>query len=196
MIPASTYEKIKSQNLFKLEQDLPKDLFYHGIHHTLDVLEQAERIAKEENISGKEDLLLLKIACLYHDRGFLIAYGGHEEIGCKMAGEELPGFGFSEMQIKTICGLIMATKIPQTPLTKLEQVICDADLDYLGRPDFFKISDTLFYEMKERGMIKSERDWNLKQISFFNSHTYFTSTSKKFRAKEKQKHLEMIEAKI
>ena len=33
-----------------------------------------------------------------------------------------------------------ATKIPQTPLTKLEEIICDADLDYLGREDFFEIS--------------------------------------------------------
>ncbi|MBK5272334.1 MAG: HD domain-containing protein, partial [Bacteroidia bacterium] len=102
----------------KLEQDLPKDLFYHGIHHTLDVLEQAERIAKAENISGAEDLMLLKVACLYHDRGFLITYSGHEEVGCKMAKEELPVFHFADKQIKIICGLIMATKIPQTPHTK------------------------------------------------------------------------------
>lgn len=196
MIPAGTYEKIKSQSLLKLEQDLPKDLFYHSQHHTLDVLKQAERIARAENISGKEDLMLLKIACLFHDRGFLVTYNGHEEAGCKMAKEELTVWGFTARQINIICGLIMATKIPQTPHTKLEEVICDADLDYLGRPDFFKISDTLFYEMKERGWVTGERDWNLKQIAFFNTHTYFTATNKKLREKEKQKHLEMIEAKV
>ncbi|MBK5269461.1 MAG: hypothetical protein JJE22_00475 [Bacteroidia bacterium] len=113
-----------------------------------------------------------------------------------MAKEELPVFHFADKQIKIICGLIMATKIPQTPHTKLEEIICDADLDYLGRPDFFKISDTLFYEMKERGWVTGEREWNLKQIAFFKSHKYFTSTSKRLREKEKQKHLEMIEAKV
>lgn len=191
-----TYEKIKLKVLNKLRQDLPDNLYYHGLHHTLDILKESERIASEENITRNEDLILLKLACLYHDSGFLVTYKGHEEEGCKIVKEDLPALGFTNRQIEIICGIIMATKIPQTPHNLLEEIICDADLDYLGRDDFFPISNSLFREMKVRGMVTDENDWNIKQVSFFKVHHYFTSTSKRMREKEKQKHLQMIEAMI
>ena len=71
------YKKIKAQIVMKLGQGLSKTLYYHSLHHTLDILKQAERIAKEENINNEEDLFLLKVACLYHDSGFLTTYKGH-----------------------------------------------------------------------------------------------------------------------
>lgn len=193
MISGETYEKVKWHILNKLSRDLSKNLYYHGLHHTLDVLAAAERIAGEEKIPEDENLLLLKVACLYHDSGFLVTYNGHEEAGCKIVKEDLPAFGFSGKQIEIICGIIMATKIPQTPHNLLEEIICDADLDYLGRDDFSPISKTLFFEMKERGWVTDERDWNRKQAAFFKAHHYFTSTSKKLREQQKQKHLIMIE---
>jgi len=196
MISAETYEKIKSETLWKLHHNLSKDLFYHGLHHTMDVLEQAERIAQEEKITGNGELFLLKIACLYHDIGFLVTYVGHEEVGCNMAKEELPAFELTDKEINIICGMIMATKIPQTPHTHLEQIICDADLDYLGRPDFFSISNTLFHEIRSKGWVSNEKEWDIKQIEFFKMHSYFTSTEKRLREKEKHKHLEMLEQKF
>ena len=95
-----------------------------------------------------------------------------------------------------ICGMIMATKIPQTPLTKLEEIICDADLDYFGRDDFFPIANTLFLELKARDFVASEYEWNKIQIKFFKQHRYFTDTTKKLRAKQKQHYFEMIEAMV
>ncbi len=179
--------------LLRLEQGLSKTLYYHSLHHTLDILKQAERIAREENIYDKEDLFLLKVACLYHDSGFLITYKGHEEVACKLVKKELPGFNVSLEQIDIICRLIIATKIPQSPKTLLEQIICDADLDYLGRPDFFEISNKLFLELKERGFVAGESEWNIIQINFFKQHRYFTLTNKELRAPVKQLHLEMIQ---
>ncbi|MBS1919127.1 MAG: HD domain-containing protein [Bacteroidetes bacterium] len=159
----------------------------------MDVLEQSQRIAHEENIRDKEDLFLLKTAALYHDSGFLHAYTGHEEAGCKIVRKELPHFGISTKQLDAICGMIMATKIPQSPKNKLEEIICDADLDYLGRPDFFKIGNTLFLEMKQRGMVNSEREWNQIQVKFLKAHHYFTPANIKSRELLKLKHLAMVE---
>ncbi len=187
------YIKIKSHILLKLGQGLSKTLYYHSLHHTLDILKQAERISKVENINNEEDLFLLKVACLYHDSGFLTTYKGHEEAACKLVKNELPGFNVSIKQIDTICRLIVATKIPQSAETSLEEIICDADLDYLGRPDFFEISNKLFLELKERKLVAGEPEWNLIQIKFFKQHRYFTSTNKNLRTAVKQIHLEMIE---
>jgi hypothetical protein len=42
----------------------------------------------------------------------------------------------------------MATKLPPNPKNLLEKIICDSDLDYLGRSDFIPVSNTLFEELK------------------------------------------------
>lgn len=196
VMPVTKYEIIRSAVLQKLENNLSKNLWYHGVHHTIDVVMQAERIAVSENIISKDDLLLLKVACLYHDAGFLFTYQDHEAAGCSLAKKELPAFGFTLKQTALVCGMIMATKIPQTPLTKLEEIICDADLDYLGRDDFYPISNSLFLELKARGFVTAKNDWNLIQIKFFKQHRFFTATTKKLRQQKKQLHLEMIEATI
>jgi HD superfamily phosphodiesterase len=187
------YETIRSLVLDKMK-NLPTDLTYHSIEHTLDVEKQAERIALSEKVSSKEELFLLKVACLYHDIGFLTIYIGHEKEGCKLVKEELPGLGFTQQQVNIICGLIMATRIPQTPLTTLEKIICDADLDYLGRNDYPAISHNLFLELKARNMINTENEWNKIQSAFLKKHKYFTNTCTQLREKKKLKHLDMIES--
>jgi hypothetical protein len=50
--------------------------------------------------------------------------------------------------------------------------------------------------MKERSLVKTEKDWNLIQVSFIKAHEYFTKTNKKLREQQKQKHLEMVEAMV
>ena len=137
-------EKAEQYVLGQLETRLDRTLFYHGIHHTIDVVNAAAEIAALEGITDEESLALLRTAAFYHDSGFMNIYQGHEEAGCVLAREVLPGFGYTEAQIATICGMIMATKIPQSPKNTLERIICDADLDYLGRDDFEGIAATLF----------------------------------------------------
>lgn len=196
MFTKELYETIKSNVLNNLDQNLSKDLFYHCVEHTIDVELQAERIALSENVCDEEDLFLLKTACLYHDSGFLFTYREHEAAGCDLVMKELPAYGLTPRQVEVICGLIAATKIPQTPLSLLEEIICDADLDYLGRDDFFPISNNLFLELKAKNFVVTENDWNLIQVKFFKQHTYFTTTTKNMREEQKQKHLAMIETMI
>ena len=177
--------------LEKLDQRLPKDLFYHGLHHTRDVYGAALLIAKSEKVSN-EDINLLKIATMFHDAGFMSQYKNHEEAGCKLAKKTLPGFGFNDKNIKIIEGMIMATKIPQSPKTQLERIICDADLDYLGRNDFKDIAKTLFDELKVYMNVKDEKIWNSIQLNFLKNHQYYTDYSRKRREAKKQEHLKEI----
>ncbi|MEP6926894.1 MAG: HD domain-containing protein, partial [Ginsengibacter sp.] len=113
MLTKEKYKNIKSHILLKLRNGLSKDLTYHSVQHTLGILKQAKRIARSENMNREEDLLLLNIACLYHDSGFMITYQGHEEESCNLAKKELPAFGLNKKQIGIVCSFIMATKIPQ-----------------------------------------------------------------------------------
>ncbi len=166
--------------LSELKNGLSKRLFYHGYHHTIDVLYAAMAIADHEKINGN-DLKLLRIAVLFHDSGFLRKYDNHEECGCDMVDEYLPGFGFSPEQIKTIQGMIKATKIPHKPKNLLEKIICDADLDYLGREDVEEVASSLFEELKLQKKIADIQIWLEMQINFLNRHEYFTDFSRKAR---------------
>jgi len=186
------FDKAKETIVHHLEQNLPSDLFYHGIHHTFDVFDAALVIAENEKIDSADDLTLLKTAALFHDSGFTIDASKHEECGCDLAREILPACDYTNSQIDQICGMIMATKIPQQPLNLLERIICDADLDYLGRDDFFKIGDTLYQELKAFDKIKDSTQWNQLQISFLSNHQYHTEFSRGNREIKKQENLQAV----
>ena len=185
------YTKAKAFIVKKLNLELPSNLYYHGFHHTVDVLNATKLIIEFENIKG-DDVELLKTAALFHDCGFLKGPEEHEKSGCELAAEYLPQFDYSQEQVQLIQGMIMATKVPQQPQNHLEEIICDADLDYLGRDDFEFIAASLFRELKESGILKTEEDWNRIQLKFLSSHRYFTTYAKRLREPGKLKHLEEI----
>lgn len=175
-----------------LKQELPHNLYYHGIHHIRDVVAAAARLAEAEGVTGQEDLKLLHTAALYHDCGFISTYQQHEEAGCRIVEANLPEFGYEPYQIELICDMIRATKVPQDPLTHLEKILCDADLDYLGRPDFESIADTLFRELSERHLVPDRDTWNDIQIRFLKAHRYWTDTAIATRQPGKQQHLQEL----
>ncbi len=182
------FHKAKAYIRGRQRKDLPKHLTYHSIAHVKDVYEAAERLAKAEGIAG-EDLTLLLTAVMYHDCGFMIQSKEHEKIGCDIARETLPRFGYSPEHIERICGMIMATRIPQTPHNKLEEIIADADLDYLGRDDFWTIGNKLFEELLMYGIIQTEQEWNSLQVRFLEQHHYFTRTAIDTRKAQKDAYV-------
>ena len=185
------FKAVKYFILRKLQTELPSGLYYHRIHHTMDVLEAVEEIATLEQIRGK-NLILLKTAALFHDSGFIETYKEHEAAGCKIARRSLPDFGYSDRDIEVICGMIMATKMPQNPHNHLEQIICDADLLYLGQDNFFQIGNTLYDEFKELGVLSNEEEWNRLQVRFLENHSYFTESANAISAQRKKDHLQVV----
>lgn len=91
-----------------------------------------------------------------------------------------------------ICAMIQATRIPQAPLDVLARILCDADLDYLGRGDFQLIGSTLFEEMRSYGVLNTEREWNELQVRFLERHRFFTPTNISLREPVKLEHLSRI----
>ena len=181
--------------LNKLKTELSPNLFYHSIHHTLDVYHSAESIAKEEGITDS-DLKLLLVGAIYHDVGYLIQNNNHEQLSCEIARQYLPQFDYTEEEINLICGIIMATKIPQRPKSHLEEIICDADLNYLGRNDFLSIQEKLYEEMFAFGYIENKREWNKVQVNFMQNHHYFTATAIKHNYLQKEKNIAIVQSKI
>ncbi|MDD2195738.1 MAG: adenylate/guanylate cyclase domain-containing protein [Bacteroidales bacterium] len=175
----------------KLEKGLPTNLYYHNLKHTVDVYTQVELIGRAEGVDH-EEMLLLRTAALFHDAGHLIDYDTHEEMAVKLAREILPEYQYSDEQINLISELIMSTKLPPQPKSLLEEIMCDADLDYLGRTDFIPVSDTLYKELHEHGKVGTLREWNYIQTQFIEKHSYFTKTARKLRNVNKRSQLDKL----
>lgn len=178
----------------ELENKLPQNLSYHAADHTKKVIENAIHIAEKEKISI-EELLLLKTAALLHDVGFIRGYLDHEVLGCEFAKKNLPKFDYSKKEIDAICEMILATKIPQNPKNYLSEILCDADVFYLGGNNFEQSTAKLFSELKEIGLVKTKKGFDKKQIDFFNSHQYFTKTAKEERNQKKQENKHQLQNK-
>jgi len=185
------YDDLEEIILDKLEKELPSRLYYHNLKHTIDVINGVEVLGRGEKIT-EEELLLLKTAALFHDAGHIISSPGHEYHSCTIAREYLKKFTYTPEQIDMICDIIMATMLPPTPHTLLQQIICDADLDYLGRRDFIPVSDTLYKELHAQNLIGTLNDWNKMQVKFLTHHQFFTQTAMSLREVNKQLQIDRL----
>lgn len=188
------FKGVKKFILTKLKNELPGHLAYHNIDHTIDVFDSAQAIAGLEGISGYEQKLLLT-AALFHDSGFLKIRSGHEDESCNFARSYLPDYNYTGEEIDLICAMIMATKLPQSAQTHLEKILCDADLDYLGREDFFILSAKLFAEMRSEELVKDEEEWDKEQVRFMEAHCYYTNSSQKLRQPQKEEYIKFVRLK-
>ncbi len=176
----------------RLERELDDSLSYHCLAHTRDdVVPAAQRLANDHGLSQNDTRLLLT-AALFHDLGFIEKAEGHEEISVGIARQVLPGFGYRADEIAVIVGMIRATKIPQSPKTELEQLMADADLDVLGRKDFFGKNDALLAELRASGMTIDREQWYTQQVRFLERHSYFTDTAKALRDQGKRANLAAV----
>jgi adenylate cyclase len=177
--------------LGRMRTELSETLFYHNVDHTVDVLSRAEILGRAEGVS-EADLLILKTAALLHDSGFLIGYNMHEDNSIIVTKEILPLYKYTNEQIERVVGLIKVTKVDNEPVDLLEQILNDADLDYLGRADYIVLANNLFRELNHNGKHISEYEWMKTQYEFVQNHKYYTNTGKRLRQVNKMKQLEKM----
>ena len=187
-----------------LETRLPENLTYHNKEHTLIyVMNAVDRLAKSENVNPNDHELLL-VSVLFHDVGYIFKMEEHEKTGINFAREILPEYDFSEEEINKIASIIQSTKVEivdglphQTPGENiLFKIMCDADLDSLGRDDYPQRSWALYTENTNLGAVIDIKNWWKGQWVFLNRHQYFTDSNIQFRREGKRKNLEYIKEKL
>jgi len=177
----------------RLRTELPPRLSYHNAQHTEDdVLPAAVRLAKLSNMADP-DLRLLEVAAAFHDLGQIRTVLGHEQIGADIVSDVLPRYGFGPGEIERVSGMILATRLPQTPLSEEQAILCDADLDSLGREEFFATSKALWQEREACGMIIAWQTWLENQHRFLTDHHYFTPAARTLRDEGKRKNIALLE---
>ena len=162
-----------------LEQSRCKALPFHSVEHTKDVYNYCKTIAQYEEVFGSE-LEPVLIAALFHDTGMAETYVGHEEQSVEYAREFLKKQDYPEDRLKIVTDCIMATKMPQRPKTKVEKIICDADLYHLGIENYIFKNERLRAEWKTFfNRSYSDEEWYALNMDFLENqkfHTWFGQT--------------------
>ncbi len=183
-------------SLDRLRRELPPQLTYHNLWHTeKDVIPSCVRLAQHSGVNEAE-MCLLETAAAFHDLGFTENLINHEIAGVRIAAQVLPRFDYSDQDIDRIIGMIMATRLPQSPRTRLEEILADADLDVFGRSDFFSRNEALRLEWAAFGREIELKPWLEGQLAFLRSHRYFTPAARMLRREMKEKHIEMLEEQL
>ena len=174
-----------------LKANIPSFYYYHNYEHTLYVADKATEIAKGEGCTERE-IELVNAAALWHDAGYIKTYKGHERESVRLATQYLPAYGYSGEEIDRISGMIMATSVPQSPRNKLEDIVADADLEYLGTDEAGHTAELFFKELKHLDPSLTREKWDRKQISFLKSHHYFTRFCKERKEGPKSLYLKSL----
>ncbi len=147
---------------------------YHDIRHTRETAGASIEIGEASGLdaAGTEIVVL---AAWFHDTGYTQAAEGHEALSAAIAEAFLAGRGYPAEKIQSVRECIMATVVPQRPDNLLERVICDADMLYVGRKEFFPKNDLLKSEIERReGRTIGEREWIERSIRFLEAQSYHT----------------------
>lgn len=181
----------------RLRAELPPIIVYHNVWHTeQDIMPAALQLARLTDQIGDQDRRLLEVAAAYHDIGFIEQVRDHELIGARIVAQTLPGFGFASRQIECIMGMLLATRIPQSPRSILEQILADADLDVFGRADFFERNAALRQELSSLGHPLTDAEWYRGQLAFVERHVYFTDAARQLREAGKQANIAGLRARL
>jgi predicted metal-dependent HD superfamily phosphohydrolase len=186
------YQKIKHYWLNKLNVELPSYLSYHGVEHTRDVINACSYLAEKEGVSEHDKELLL-VAALFHDSGFLNQYKSNEPIGARFAEEILPDFGYNIQEIEEISEIIVSTTTSVEPQGILQEIMHDADLNYLGRPGYFNRVNSLRHERTIIGQTYSDLEWLDLQEKFLSKFRFVTDSAILLLADGLSKNLELVQ---
>ncbi len=169
-----------------------EDMYYHHYEHALWVMERAIYLWTMEWCS-EDEIEMLVIAALFHDTGFVIEYDNNEVYGAKIARNYLRTILYPKEKIRIIENIILATIPQKTPETLLEKIIKDADMDNLGREDFFDISEKL---KREREIIKNikikDPDWHHASLGILKNHQFYTPTQIRERHEKLKENTEKL----
>ncbi|MDH4474053.1 MAG: adenylate/guanylate cyclase domain-containing protein [Fluviicola sp.] len=195
-ITSVDFEHMRNDIVNRLKSTLPEEMIYHDLAHTLNVEKSALRLARLEGLN-EEEIMMLRTAVLYHDSGFIFTYHRNELHGVRMMEQSLPKYGYDPEQIAAIRAMILATSSGNEPITLLEQIMCDADHDYLGRADYYMVAEKLREEIAIFGTTMTEEEWLSFQLTYLqNDHRFYTSTSKNIRERGKQNRIAELKTKL
>lgn len=183
-----------SSDLIKMKSS--KNLVYHAIEHTWQIVKNAEIIGARENLN-EEEMSILLTSAWFHDTGYIKKYQGHEEESITLATNFLNSKNVDKDIIDLVSDCILATTLPQKPSNKIAEVLCDADMMHLGIENYFEIAEKLRQELKKSGIRKLKKfEFEKESAIVFREHSYFTNYCQREITRTKEKNFTLLKDSI
>lgn len=180
-------------NLF--EKELDPVFTYHDYDHALLVLDSVSQIAKKSNVS-EDDLLILQLAALFHDSGFISGAKDHEAKSQEIAQDYLSNEGFTKELISKVNVCIAATKMGSKTNNLLAMILKDADMSGLGNKKYPKITEKLRCELNNTTDSNIEKkEWLSVNLKFLKDCFYNTPAAKQLYDNQKVENLKKLKKK-
>jgi predicted metal-dependent HD superfamily phosphohydrolase len=178
------------------QHKLNPEFVFHNLEHTEDVVEAASHMADYYQLS-EDDRLVLLLAAWFHDVGYVNGEAeGHEDVSIQMATNFLHSRRIDESTIQRVASCIQATRMPQSPVSLIEKILCDADLFHLSTEDF-KARNQLLKQEREYllGNKINKKEWRKGNIQFLGNHKYFTEYGQEILEPKKAENLGQLQKK-
>ena len=181
-------------HFFKTKGD--QKFSYHNLSHTEAVVSSAAKITSHYQL-GEKDVFIITVAAWFHDTGYF--NGGavnHETRGADIAGGFLKGIGTDDETIQAVRQCIVATRMPQSPKSLPEQIVCDADLYHFGTDHFSEWNKLMRKESEWRlGKKITKNEWRKSTILFMEAHQYQTDYGRNFLQEKKNQNIKALKGK-
>ena len=172
------------------------ELVFHSLNHTEDVVEACSYMASHYELN-EEDRMILMLSAWFHDTGYTTGEAiGHENKSIELATNFLTRQGVDERIIQKVTSAIEATRMPQSPVSLVEKILCDGDLYHLATEDY-KAKSQLLRQEREwlLGQDISKKDWNRNNVEFLENHKYFTTYGQEHLESKKLNNLNSLDKK-
>lgn len=87
--------------------------------------------------------------------------------------------------------------MPQAPITAMQKIISDSDMRHLALPDYEVHAENLRQEWGVRlHKYHSDREWHQQNLTFMETHQYFTAPAKLLWEPQKQQNIQVLRQKL
>lgn len=191
MLQLLRLQDVEDLVLERMSKELPSNLYFHNISRIKEIYSLVDLFGRAEDLSDEENLIL-RTAALFQDMGFIISYDNHEDESIKLLSEILPTFKYTQDQINQIVQLVEVSKRLRKPYNRMEEILIDANMNYLSRADFISINDAYYFELQEREKVSDKEDWNKMQIVLLSNHKYYTRVANMLRDVNPEQQIENL----
>ena len=173
MLNDSVIEELQRAATAYLEANLDKHYTYHNAEHTLEVC-NAVKLFTENSTLPETTVSALKIAAIFHDFGYLVRSFDNEKLSQPYLETFGRRLGIEEKILLEANALILETVFPYKPVTPAGKLLCDADVEYIGRKDFFNKAELFRQELSGRGVVYTNKEWWRLEVEFLQQNSFFT----------------------
>jgi adenylate cyclase len=177
--------------LARLETELPANISFHTMKHTMEVYSLAELLGRAEGLS-EEDLLLVRTAALMNDTGYLSDPVNPEERTIEYVKELLPRYKFTEKQIYQVVRLLQDQQAKGSKMNECQRILADALNNYLGRVDFQLQAEKQYKELMALNKVNSREEWIRDTREQIQGHIFYTNTAERLREVTREQQLDAL----